>query len=115
MAKPKYKSRAKRWEEAIEKARKTMQLAQEQSDTLAETIGQLDQDMEDLRSIQEEYEGWFDSLNEGLQAGGTGQMLEAIKDLDLKPETPDMPSLSEYESALDYAEATDLPVPFRAN
>jgi hypothetical protein len=58
--------------------------------------------LEDLRSIQEEYEEWKDNLPENLEQSALGEKLEAVCDLDLDD------ALSTAQGALD----ADLPLGF---
>lgn len=57
---------------------------------------------EDLKGVQEEYQEWFDNLNENLHNSAMGEKLQTVCELDI-------------ESALDMmteAEVIDLPLGF---
>lgn len=62
MPKPKQKSRAKRWEEAVGNAMSAL---------------------EELCDLQMEYQEWLDNLPENLQSSPVGEKLEAVCGIDL--------------------------------
>jgi hypothetical protein len=87
------KSRPARWAEAVSSAQAALE-------PLREAVA-------DLKSIQEEYEEWLERLPEGLESGATAEKLQEVCSLDL-----DSLDVEEIESALDEAEAADLPQGF---
>jgi DNA repair exonuclease SbcCD ATPase subunit len=93
-AKPKPKSRAQRWQDAVADAQ--------------EALGSLETALGELDELRQEYEAWRDNLPENLQGSALGEKLDAVADLDLDPAS----LLSEVESALGDAEQADLPMGF---
>lgn len=98
------KSRPKRWAEAVAEAQTII----EQIDTLVED---LDGAVDNVRSIQEEYREWQENLPEGLQEGVTAEKLEAVLEIDL-PDSISPDDLEEVTTAIEEAEAIDLPLGF---
>jgi uncharacterized protein (DUF3820 family) len=49
----------------------------------AEAAANAGQALSDLQELQEEYQNWFDNMSENLQSGATGDLLQAICDLDI--------------------------------
>jgi len=103
MAKSKAPSRATRWVAACQQARDAL-------DSIATAQADLDAAFSDLRDLQGEYQDWKDNLPDSLASSPVGDKLDAVTDLDLEPDTS--LDLSDIESALDEAEAADLPLGF---
>lgn len=72
------KSRPKRWEEAATRASAAL---------------------EELLSIQEEYQDWRDGLPENLECSATAELLDAVVEIDLQ----------DINSQIEDAANTDLP------
>jgi hypothetical protein len=67
-------------------------------DDLENAISQLEERLENLRSIRDdEYQGWFDNMPEGLQQGPTGEKLSTLLEIDLEPSMPEVPELPELD------------------
>jgi hypothetical protein len=49
----------------------------------ADACGAASAGLQDLKDLQEEYQEWHDNLPDSLQQGNTGQLLEAITELDI--------------------------------
>lgn len=98
------KSRPKRWAEAVAEAQ-----------TIIERINGLIEDLDgavdNVRSIQEEYQEWQESLPEGLQEGAMAEKLEAVMGIDF-PESISADDLEEVITTIEEAEAIDLPLGF---
>jgi len=60
---PKHLSRPQQWAAAVAKA---------------------SEGLEDLKALQEDYQTWLDNLPENLQQSATGELLEAICELELE-------------------------------
>jgi ParB-like nuclease domain len=72
-----------------------------------EHIGPVNEALEELQGVQEEYESWRDSLPENLQSSATAEMLTAICDIQLKEiEEPDFETL---ESAAEECLEAEIP------
>lgn len=98
------KSRPKRWAEAVNEAQAIIA----QINTLIED---LDGAVDNVRSIQEEYQEWQESLPESLQEGATAEKLDAVLEIDL-PDSISAEDLGEVITAIDEAEGVDLPLGF---
>jgi DNA repair exonuclease SbcCD ATPase subunit len=70
------KSRPKRWAKAIAEAQGILEKI---SDLAEELNGAVD----NVHSIQEEYEEWYANLPEGLEGSTTADKLQAVIDLEL--------------------------------
>ncbi|KKM27744.1 hypothetical protein LCGC14_1571680 [marine sediment metagenome] len=101
------KSRTKRWAKAIAEAQ---EILEEISDLAEKLNGAVD----NVRSIQEEYEDWHGNLPEGLQESTTTEKLQAVVDLELDFDISIDGSFdfAEITVALEEAELTDLPLGF---
>lgn len=98
------KSRPKRWAEAVADAQSIV----DQINTLVED---LDGAVDNVRSIQEEYREWQENLPEGLQEGATAEKLDAVTEIDF-PDAISAEDLGEVVTAIEEAEAVDLPLGF---
>ena len=98
------KSRPKRWAEAIAEAQGILEKI---SDLAEDLNGAVD----NVRSIQEEYEEWHANLPEGLQEGATAEKLQAVTDLELDFDISIDGGFdfAEITAALEEAELADLP------
>lgn len=97
------KSRPARWADAAGEAASALS---EIEDALTRFSGA----MEDLRAVQEEYEGWKDSLNEGAAAGPMGEKLNAVCELEIESKAEAIESaINEAREVVDEAEGIDLP------
>lgn len=77
-------------------------------DVLQAAIENFNEAREELKSVQEEYQEWYDNMPESLQQGATGEKLSAIGDIDLETEA----ECSDLETMVDEAENADLPAGF---
>jgi hypothetical protein len=102
----KEKSRSKRWQEAIDKAKEMFELIRNAGDELASACSE-------LHEIQQEYQDWLDNLPENLENSALGEKLQAVCDIDIESLADD--PLSDWpnlESTLEEAESTELPMGF---
>jgi DNA repair exonuclease SbcCD ATPase subunit len=91
---PKPKSRTARWQEAVSDARAAYE--------------SLEQALNDLNEVREEYANWRDNLPENLQQSSLGEKLDQVSDI----ETDAYTLLTDVESAISEAEGADLPLGF---
>jgi DNA repair exonuclease SbcCD ATPase subunit len=84
-------SRPKRWAKAC-------------SDASA-ALGDLQEAISELQSLQEEYQEWADNLPENLQSSALADKLQTIVDLDLS-------QIDQIEDLINEAESVDLPLGF---
>jgi hypothetical protein len=99
-------SRAKRWAEAVESATEALNNLFTELDTFAAA-------MEELRSVQEEYEGWKDNLPENLASSPLGEKLEEVCSLDIEGAADNIRNaLDEVQGNLESADGIDLPQGF---
>lgn len=94
-------SRPARWQRACDAARTAF-------GKLEDAAGEMESALDELRGIKDEFESWKDSLPEGLANSALGEKLETIVGIDLDV-SPDLDSVS---SAIEEAEAADLPLGF---
>lgn len=147
-------SRPKRWSAACNEASKALDELEAEDQRLVEEVGALWEEfregvekiisesswethkgaledaLEELRGLKEEYSEWLGNLPENLQQSPLGEKLQAIDDLDLEPSLEDLDvrldnneitsnvspdivasgmSLDEVRSVIDEAEGMDLP------
>lgn len=102
----KQKSRTARWSEAATKAREAMDAVDNAASGLTDALN-------DLRSVQEEFEEWRDNLPENLQNSALGEKLQTVCDIDIESiaEEP-LNDWASVESAVDDAENAELPLGF---
>lgn len=122
-------SRSARWMTAVEEARDAIEristAAQEMDvNEIESAASDFEQAMQDLASVKEEYQEWYDNMPENLQQGATGEKLEAISQIDIESATLDFSAIQEAiqqavseiidEAAgyLDEAESAELPAGF---
>jgi hypothetical protein len=75
-----------------------------------ENIVPVNDAIQELKDLQEEYQTWYDSLPEGLQQGATGEKLEIIVGIELDEiEEPDFGAL---ENAAQECLDADTPTGF---
>ena len=101
------KSRPKRWAEAIAEAQGILE-------NISDLAGELHGAVDNVRSIQEEYEEWHANLPEGLQESAMAEKLQAVIDLELNFDISiehDF-DFAEITAALEEAELADLPLGF---
>jgi hypothetical protein len=102
----KQKSRSSRWAEAVAECQAAMEAIQQLEADLSNGLAH-------LRDLQYEYEEWYDNLNEGGQAGATGEKLTEVIELDIESylDSP-LESWGEVVNAVEMAEGMDLPLGF---
>jgi chromosome segregation ATPase len=62
------------------------------------TLQGIEDALQNLRDVRdEEYQGWYDNLNEGLQQSPTGQKLDELLNIDLDPSMPELMELPDFE------------------
>ena len=71
------KSRPQRWEAAIAEARAKL-------GEIEPLIDEVESALSEVRAVQEEYEGWKESLPENLASSSLGDMLEAVCEIQLE-------------------------------
>jgi hypothetical protein len=97
------KSRPQRWEAAIAEARAKL-------GEIQPLIDEVEGALSEVRAVQEEYEGWKESLPENLASSSLGEMLEAVCEIQLEDAAEQLRSAAaELETILQEAEGTDLP------
>jgi hypothetical protein len=75
-----------------------------------ENIVPVNDAIQELKDLQEEYQSWYDSLPEGLQQGATGEKLEIIVGIEVEEiEEPDFDTL---ENAAQECLDADTPIGF---
>jgi hypothetical protein len=97
-------SRPARWRAAVEAAQKAISAIEDQK-------ASLDQALEDLRGLQEEYGEWQSNLPENMESSATAEKLDAIAGLSLEVDLDDTP-LDDIRSVIEEAEGTELPLGF---
>lgn len=70
----KMKSRTARWDEAVSECRDILDRF---------PISDLENALQELKSVQEEYQDWLDNLPENLQQSALGEKLEAVCGLEI--------------------------------
>jgi hypothetical protein len=95
-------SRTARWSRACLAAREAF-------DKMCAARDDFQSAISEVKSIQEEFEEWKDNLPENLQQSPLGEKLETVCGIDLEPGEDDW---SAMETAIDEAEAADLPLGF---
>jgi predicted metal-dependent hydrolase len=125
----KSKSRADRWQEAVNDARTALERMQEAGrdfnlSELESAAGAFEDAMQALADTKAEYEEWHGNLPESLQSSATGEKLEAIINIDVENavvclddiqqaiEAAVEEALAEAADVLDEAEGAELPVGF---
>ena len=88
--------------DAVQEAQQDAQEASAAYETAMEALSaareKVEEALENLRAVrEEEYQGWYENMNEGLQQTATGQKLEALLDIDLEPSMPDLPEVEEID------------------
>lgn len=96
-------SRPKRWQEAIDRATKAL-------DTLVAQRDELTGALEDLASVQEEYQEWRDNLPENLDSSPLAEKLDEVIGLDIESAKSTAEDIGdEIRDLLDEAGNVDLP------
>jgi hypothetical protein len=75
---------------------------QSRSQRWADAVAKAKEGLEALKELQDEYQEWYDNMNENLQGGATGEKLQAITELDIDGAI----------STVDDCESADLPQGF---
>lgn len=97
------KSRPKRWAEAVAAAQTAL-------DEMTGPMEKFQAACDDLRSLQEGYEGWKDNLPDNLQGSALGEKLEAVCDLSLEDVGSTLQeAIDAAKEPIDEAEGIDLP------
>lgn len=94
------KSRPKRWEEAVEKAKAAR-------DEFLDSIAEAHEEME---ALIEEWTEWRDNVPENLQETATYEKLDALAEFDLSMMDDVDTDLADLESLLYDAENAELPL-----
>lgn len=84
-------SRPKRWNQAVEAARKA--------------LSDVESAFDDLNEIKDEYQDWRDNLPENLDQSPVAEKLDAVIELEFDLE-------GDISGSLDEAESVDLPLGF---
>jgi predicted nucleic acid-binding Zn-ribbon protein len=144
----KQQSRTQRWYAAVNSGKQALEALQELKDEAGDDLMELQQRFvdelqeeldkitnklsekadtlraafEDLESLRQEYEEWYDNMPQQLQDGPTGEKLSELVnqfdfdvEVNVELEVPDIDfpeldlDLDEYESTLEEADAADLP------
>ena len=95
------KSRAQRWAEAVQTLRDEM-------DQLSEQKQRIEDAVDELRSIQEEYQEWRDNLPDNLSGSAMAEKLDAITEIGMDVEV----DIQGVEELVDAAESAELPLGF---
>jgi hypothetical protein len=107
-----------RRDDQMEKFREELESANSE---LADAISEVEARMDELRGIRDdEYQGWYDNMPEGLKQSAVGEKLETLLGIDLEPSMPEvgeLPELDEVdfddiESAAQEVMDADLPLGF---
>lgn len=121
-------SRPKRWEHSVSSAKALLEEYKNKLDYVNDTInsyvdelnemaGQVNVALEDLQSVQSEYEDWQLNLPENLVDSPTAQKLEEVMNIDLALEIAEI-EFEEFgidtchedvETVLEEAESVELP------
>ena len=100
------KSRSKRWAEAVSAADRAVS-------NLEVGLAQLQEAMEELKSVQSEYEEWKDNLPENLASSALGEKLEEVCNLDMESAADAVESaIDDARSLVDETDGIDLPQGF---
>lgn len=81
-------SRADRWAEAAQR----VETAKEELENALEALGE----------VKQEYVDWKDNLPESLQGSAMGDKLQAIEDLDLEPDFSGLEGLADMDLPLGF-------------
>ena len=123
------KSKSARWAEAVDAAREALgrigDSAQEMDfDEIESAASDFENAMQDLATVKEEYQEWYDGMPENLQGSATGEKLEALLEVDVESATVDTGTLADAireaieevlrdaTDIIDEAEGVELPVGF---
>lgn len=94
------RTRAERWELAVAGVARALEAARP-------VVKALEDALDDLRAVRDEYEEWRDALPDNQQSSHTAELLNAIVDLDV-PSVED--ALEEVNDLVANAEDLDLPL-----
>jgi hypothetical protein len=101
--KKKRQSRADRWQEAAGNALSAIQAIESQ-------VSDFETAVSELRSVQEEYEGWKDALPENLSSSPLGERLQEVCDLDIEDIANSLrEAVDEAQGKIEEAESMELP------
>ena len=99
-------SRAQRWTDATGNALAALE-------QLTGHLDDLENALSELRSVQEEYEGWKDNLPENLASSALGEKLEAVSSLDIEDAAQKIrDAIEEVQGTVEEAEGIDPPQGF---
>ena len=97
------KSRPQRWMEAVARTRAAHEFLVEQANAL-------DNALDDLNSLREEYEEWNDNLPENLQGSTLAEKLDEVVEMDFSGAWQEVSdALDSVLSVLEEADGVDLP------
>src|SRR5262249_40028894 len=99
--KPKAESRTARWDLAVTNAQAALEAVEA-------ALSDFDSALDELREVHAEYEEWRDNLPESLSSSPTGEMLEALCEIDLSVEVHDT-AYSELETLVEACAEAELP------
>ena len=96
-------SRSQRWADAVGEAQAALA-------EIASNVDALENAVEELKEVQQEYSDWKDNLPENLASSSLGEKLEEVTGIDLEGIADAVRNaVDEAESALGEAESIDLP------
>lgn len=101
-------SRPQQWQASVARCRGLRQQVIDKADELAEALTE-------LYDIQQEYQEWRDNLPESMENSATAEKLDAVLELSLDNSGCGDDVLNDWDSissAIDEAEAVDLPLGF---
>jgi len=125
----KQQSRPARWSEAVGDAKTALEALQEaasdlDADRLDTATSDFESAMQALADVRQEYQEWYDNMSENLQAGATGEKLEAVLEIDVENVSVDADEIrqaiqnavedviADAIDVLDEAENAELPIGF---
>jgi flagellar biosynthesis chaperone FliJ len=123
------KSKSARWAEAVSEAQTALQemkdAAEEMNvDGIESAASDFENAMQALADVKAEYQEWYDNMPENLQAGPTGEKLEALTYIDVESATVDFGAIQDAireaieevvrdaEDVINEAEGAELPAGF---
>lgn len=111
------KSKNHRWAEAVAACRQAVekleQAVERAKDEIANAGTDVEAAFEALKEVQAEYVEWHENFPENMQSSPTYEKLETIAGIDLEVSLPEVEiDMDELTTALDEADAADLPLGF---
>ena len=100
MSRKRVKSRADRWNDAVDSLRSAL-------DAVDAAMADADAAASELAGVKDEYQEWYDNMPDGLRdSSPTGEKLAAVVDIDTDVEG----DLDGLRSLLEAADGADLPL-----